>query len=116
MDRPRTGRTVSIPDALETDSGDVRDALTTAHAMWQSGDRGEALRWLRRAAEVATDAGDDARALQLFKATSLIGSLRPPPADPSKPPPAVSIPRAAPLPSTPAEPSEPPPPAAAREQ
>jgi hypothetical protein len=133
MDRTRSARTVGIPAALETDSADVRDALATASAMWSSGDRGEALRWLRRAAEVATDAGDDERALQLFKATSLIGSLRPPPrAEPPQgapvaaPAPAVAVPAAipaaaeaapppaAPAPEPPAAPdllSEPPSPA-----
>jgi hypothetical protein len=116
MDRTRSARTASVPAALETDSADVRDALATASAMWSSGDRGEALRWLRRAAEVATDAGDDERALQLFKATSLIGSLRPPP--PAEPPRAAPVATPAPAVAVPAaaKPADDAPPAASPSQ
>ena len=78
----RTGHGPIIPAVLPTDPPEVRDPLSTAHAMLTSGDRPEAVRWLRKAAEAATDLGDDTRALSLFKAASLIGSMRPPPPAP----------------------------------
>ena len=39
-----------IPPAKKDDSEDVAWALSTAEAMFARGDRGDALKWLRRAA------------------------------------------------------------------
>lgn len=61
---------VPIPPPLPTDPEDVSWALSTAEAMWSRGDMGEALKWLRRAAEAASEAEADERALALAKAAA----------------------------------------------
>src|SRR5262245_66390148 len=84
----------AIPSPLEQDDEDVHWALSTASALWTRGERTEALKWLRRAAETASDANADTRALELFKAAAevatRISSARPPGA--SSAPPAVTMP------------------------
>ncbi|HEY3237230.1 MAG TPA: cyclic nucleotide-binding domain-containing protein [Polyangiaceae bacterium] len=55
----------AIPAALDDDSDDVAWALQTAAVQWNRGAFPDALVWLRRAVEAATDAGADARAWQL---------------------------------------------------
>lgn len=91
-----------IPPPRLDDDEDVHWALSTANALWTRGERSEALKWLRRAAEQASDVNADARALELFKAAAdvagKVGSS-PPPA-PTAPSPSVAPPR----------PSAPPPP------
>lgn len=66
-----------IPPPRSDDDEDVHWALSTASALWARGDTGEALKWLRRAAETASDQNRDQRSLELFKAaadaTSLLG-------------------------------------------
>lgn len=119
-----------IPPAKKDDSEDVAWALSTAEAMFARGDRGDALKWLRRAAEAASEAQADDRALELAKAaadlTTQIGNVpmtappppppppratsHPPPPLPSRPPPPATPSRPA-LPPQ-ATPSRPPPPAA----
>ncbi|MGK3963314.1 hypothetical protein WMF38_03890 [Sorangium sp. So ce118] len=59
-----------IPPPHDEDNEDVHWALSTATALWGRGEREEALRWLRRAAEQASDANADLRALELFKAAA----------------------------------------------
>ncbi|WP_044986041.1 hypothetical protein [Sorangium cellulosum] len=59
-----------IPPPHDEDDEDVHWALSTATALWGRGEREEALRWLRRAAEQASDANADLRALELFKAAA----------------------------------------------
>lgn len=59
-----------IPSPLPNDDEDVSWALSTAGALWGRGERIEALKWLRRAAEQASDSNDDVRALALFKAAA----------------------------------------------
>ncbi|MGK3994051.1 hypothetical protein [Sorangium sp. So ce1024] len=59
-----------IPPPHDEDDEDVHWALSTAAALWARGEREEALRWLRRAAEQASDANADLRALELFKAAA----------------------------------------------
>ncbi|WP_437785884.1 hypothetical protein [Sorangium sp. So ce1097] len=59
-----------IPPPHDEDDEDVHWALSTATALWARGEREEALRWLRRAAEQASDANADLRALELFKAAA----------------------------------------------
>jgi hypothetical protein len=57
----------SFPTPSAEDSDDVELALETAGALWNKGDRSEALRWVRRAAEAAEQAGNDQRALELAR-------------------------------------------------
>ena len=60
--------------------------------MWTKGDYPEALRWLRRAAENASEEGDDLRAVQLAKGAAdlraQVGPVTepPPPVQPAAPP------------------------------
>ena len=84
-----------IPNPLPNDDEDVSWALSTAGALWGRGERAEALKWLRRAAEQASDVNDDVRALMLFKAAAEVaqsGASTPPPPPSSSvaPPPASS--------------------------
>ena len=85
-----------IPPPRDDDNEDVHWALSTANALWGRGERGEALKWLRRAAEQASDANADTRALELFKAAAEVATklsvAPPPPAEQpgaSAPPPAL---------------------------
>jgi hypothetical protein len=57
-----------------SDSDDIRWALETASAMWTKGDHHEALRWLRRAAETASEEGADTRAVELAKVAAELRS------------------------------------------
>jgi hypothetical protein len=56
-----------IPLAIDTDSEDVAWALQTADALWRREERLDAVVWLRRAAQAASDAEDDDRALMLAR-------------------------------------------------
>lgn len=92
-----------IPKVRDDDPEDVSWALSTAATSFARGDRAEALKWLRRAAEAASEAERDARALELAKAAA---ELAPPSAVPPPPPTAKSLPkstaaRATSTPSTP---------------
>ncbi len=88
---------VEFPLPGPGDPEDVAWALETAGALWARGDAREAVRWLRRAAETASDAGLDGRAVALARvAADLTTELKLPP---SIPPPASgaggdTIPRA----------------------
>lgn len=64
----------TFPSPRDDDDEDVHWALSTAAALWARGERNEALRWLRRAAETASDANADERALELFKAAAEVAS------------------------------------------
>ncbi|MSP25656.1 MAG: hypothetical protein EXR75_10920 [Myxococcales bacterium] len=55
-----------MPRARESDVEDVRWALSVAATLIDGADPSEALKWLRRAAEVASDHDDDARATELL--------------------------------------------------
>ena len=78
-----------IPPARKDDSEDVAWALSTAEAMHARGDCGDALKWLRRAAEAASEAQSDDRALELAKAAADLASVLGPTtnAPPPRPPP-----------------------------
>jgi hypothetical protein len=52
------------------DNEDVVSALETADIFWAKGDADEALRWLKRAAETASDAGNDMRALAIARSAA----------------------------------------------
>jgi hypothetical protein len=56
-----------FPSPEDSDAEDVVLALETANALWGRSDAKEAIRWLRRAAEAAEEAGDDVRALTLAR-------------------------------------------------
>jgi len=54
----------------DADHEDVRWALSTASALWAKGALEDAVKWLRRAGTAATDADDDLRAVEIFKAAA----------------------------------------------
>ena len=56
-----------IPPASDTDVEDVVWALQTAEALWKRNERGDAIVWLRRAAQAAGEANDDDRAFSLAR-------------------------------------------------
>jgi hypothetical protein len=102
-----------IPPAKKDDSEDVAWALSTSEAMYARGDRGDALKWLRRAAEAASEAQADDRALELAKAAADLATAIGPTtsARPPAPPPPPVLSRPAPAP--PAASAPPPAPASA---
>jgi hypothetical protein len=88
-----------IPKARDNDPEDVSWALSTAATQFARGDRDEALKWLRRAAEAASEAEHDKRALELAKAAADLATLpkpvmtpKAPPAQPKAPPKTVAKP------------------------
>src|SRR6187431_670065 len=73
-----------LPQAETADTDAVQVALQAAQALWSRGDTTESLRWLKRAAESASEEGADLRSLQLAKAAAelramLLPSDAPPP-------------------------------------
>jgi hypothetical protein len=56
-----------FPSVEVGDVDAVAVALETGRALWGRGDPGEAVRWLRRAAEHAEESGNDMRALSLAR-------------------------------------------------
>ncbi len=60
----------AFPTAVTGDSSDVAVTLEVAGALWEKGDKKEAVRWLKRAIEAATQAGDAARAAALASAAT----------------------------------------------
>ena len=56
-----------LPEVEPTDPEHVAVAIETARALFRTGERLDALRWLRRAAERAEEAGDDLRAVNLAR-------------------------------------------------
>jgi hypothetical protein len=71
-----------LPQADSADTDAVQMALQAAHTLWSRGETTESLRWLKRAAESASDEGADLRSLQLAKAAAeLRAKLFPTPSD-----------------------------------
>src|SRR5271165_5757905 len=64
------GDSTPIPEKKKDDSADVARALAMAKAVYTHGDRASALKWLRRAAEAASEEQADTRALELAKAAA----------------------------------------------
>lgn len=64
-----------VPEAKPEDPEDVSWALSTAEAMWARGDHSEGIKWVRRAAEAASEAENDERALELAKAAADLTGL-----------------------------------------
>ena len=99
-----TASALNVPEPLTDDGDDITTALETAAIFNAQGDVREAVRWVRKAAEAASDAGNDMRALHLARAVadlnvgaSLVPSAPPPSAAPVPPPlstPAQSAPSA----------------------
>jgi hypothetical protein len=103
----------AFPTPEDDDAEDVAWGLTTGAALWRQGERYDAIVWLKRAVEAATDAGASGRADQLNRAaTDLIASLAAPPqaaAVPKPVSPRLATPQ--PQPAAPAaKPPKPPPP------
>jgi hypothetical protein len=64
-----------VPVSKKDDLEDVAWALQTAEATWSRGEHADALKWIRRAAEAASEAEADDRALELAKAAADVASL-----------------------------------------
>ena len=64
-----------LPEAEPDDPEDVSWALSTAAAMWARGDHLEGLKWIRRAAEAASEMQADVRALQLANAAAELSAM-----------------------------------------
>ena len=82
------------------DPKDVAWGLKTAETCWKRGEGSEALKWLRRAVEAASEAEEDARALELAKvaadlATQIASVAPPPPAAVARVPTAKEAPKKA---------------------
>jgi hypothetical protein len=108
MAEDKKGAPTPIPRVNKDDAEDVSWALQTADTMWGRGDHADAVKWLRRAAEAASEAEADDRALELAKAAAdLATQLGPIQTSPPPPPPPPPPPR--PLTSRPPAPSAAPP-------
>jgi hypothetical protein len=64
-----------IPKPKKDDPEDVAWALSTAEAMWSRAENADAIKWIRRAAEAASEAEADDRALELAKAAADLASM-----------------------------------------
>lgn len=64
-----------IPKPKKDDPEDVAWALSTAEAMWNRAENADAIKWIRRAAEAASEAEADDRALELAKAAADLASM-----------------------------------------
>ncbi|HEX6274981.1 MAG TPA: hypothetical protein VFZ53_18190 [Polyangiaceae bacterium] len=103
---------LSVPEPLPNDPEAVVTALETAEIFGKQGDVKEAVRWVRRAAEIAGDEGIDERALTLARAVAdlNISASQPPQAQaeaapapaPQAPAPQAAAPQAPPPPPLPA--------------
>lgn len=60
----------TFPRAEPDDADEVVLALKTGDSLWSSGEKTEAIRWLRKAQEVADAAGNDMRSLTLARAAA----------------------------------------------
>ena len=69
------GNKSPVPPTKKDDIEDVAWALQTAEATWSRGEHADALKWIRRAAEAASEAELDDRALELAKAAADVASL-----------------------------------------
>ena len=81
------------PTAEASDHADVAVLLKAGTALWEGGDIGDALRWFARAAETASDVGDDRRALELARAVADLKDRRATPsADTTQASPSATMP------------------------
>ena len=65
----------TVPEPKPDDPEDVSWALSTAEAMWARGDNAEGVKWIRKAAEAASEAENDMRALELAKAAADLAGM-----------------------------------------
>jgi hypothetical protein len=65
-----TASALTVPEPLSDDGDEITTALETAAIFNAQGDVREAVRWVRKAAEAAGDAGNDMRALALARAVA----------------------------------------------
>ena len=81
--RPMSDSPPDLPEVEARDPEPVAVAIETARALFRSGERLDALRWLRRAAERAEESGDDLRAVNLARSaadlSTALQSVPPPP-------------------------------------
>jgi hypothetical protein len=73
-----------VPAAVADDSSNVSEALEVARALWAKGDRKDAIRWVRRAAEAAADAGNVSRLATLARSAAELEEASIPPPAPSQ--------------------------------
>ncbi|MBK7396515.1 MAG: cyclic nucleotide-binding domain-containing protein [Myxococcales bacterium] len=64
-----------FPQPEDGDPEDVGWALSTAEALWKRGEHADAVTWVRRAAEAASEAEQDVRMLVLVKAAGELAAL-----------------------------------------
>jgi hypothetical protein len=87
---------IELPEVEPRDPEPVAVAIETARALFRTGERLDALRWLRRAAERAEEAGDDVRSVSLARSAADLStelqSVPPPPVASAPPPTIVSAP------------------------
>jgi hypothetical protein len=93
-----------FPITLDSDTTEVRDALEIARTQYVRGDLGDAMKWLRRAADIAFERGANERGVSLSKAAVELGPPRPPGPGASAAPPRAS---AAPVAAQPTPPPQP---------
>jgi hypothetical protein len=60
----------TFPQVEPDDADEVVLALKTGGSLWASGEKTEAIRWLRKAQEAADEAGNDMRSLALARAAA----------------------------------------------
>jgi hypothetical protein len=60
--------TQRVPTSVKNDPSEVLEALDVARALWDKGEHGDAVRWVRRAADAANEAGMTARVATLARA------------------------------------------------
>ena len=65
----------NFPQPEAGDADEVVLALSTGGSLWASGDKMEAIRWLRKAQEAADAAGNDMRSLSLARAAADLADL-----------------------------------------
>lgn len=97
----------------DADHEDVRWAMSTASALWAKGALEDAVRWLRRAGNAATEVDDDVLAVEIFKAAAEIQAeldegSSPRSSVPAPPPSPAPRSRSTPPPLPPPRPSAPP--------
>src|SRR5690349_21485829 len=69
-DRTMYAPTTPLPPPVATDPPEVADALDVAHTLWERGDKEDAVRWIRRAAEAAGETAEPTRMAALARAAA----------------------------------------------
>ena len=64
-----------LPAPKEGDPEDVSWALQTADALWKRGEYADAVSWIRKAANAASEAEADMRVIELAKAAAELSAL-----------------------------------------